>query len=950
MNLRELILLTPFRLPGKHSLMLGVEDMAAFLNGFTMLWHPAALSGASSPPRISSPYDHEQPRAGHIYAVPISPPLLLPDDWDDRVKSAGAIAFRSTEDRTTTLENLRSALGSMEGQHSNANQQYLNLSSEQLAPFFGVGFGYAVVEALFEAMEHDNQIAGGELWQDVQSAAAALASPDGAEVVQQRLRQAAERLQAAREVLYPVTIHLLDVAVLDARSLDRPSPATFQQGLPCNFIAASEVLEQLGQTQREWLTALRDRVATERVEVCTAGYRERADALLPLESQLWNLTHGLEVARTLIGQEPRVFGRKRFWSHPQLATLLQHVGLQRALLLPFDEARLPVFRSTVTSLPAPSGKQIEVYPRMPAAAELAQTYFHLAHSLHETIMQDQAGTLALLHLPGTPPASWYEDLIALSRLAPVLGQWTTFSRYFNDVMAGEYASAATADEYHADYLTELTTAQVPYPVSSFAQHARLRRRVDAAWTLTALLRSLGPTGRDEQAEREADRSLTELETEVEKSPILGLSATIDQTALRQLDARTLDLQQQAGIALARRLVSRTTGTEPGFLILNPCSFTRRIAVELQGFGNPLPAAGPIKASQVDQGVGRLVVEVPSLGFTWFSRSGPAGTTAPARIRLADERGVRNEFFEADVDPATGGLRAIRDHKTRISRLGQMLVFNPGSSMRASRIAVSINGPALGEVVSEGAVVSDDDGRVLAHFRQRFRAWLGRPLLELRIEIMPEHVPHGYPWHAYYGARFAWRDERATLLRSVAGCTYVTAHTRPETPDYLELRMGRQATTIFSGGLPFHQRHGGRMLDVILVPEGEKATTFDLALGLEREHPAQTALGLISPAPVIPVETGPPHVGATGWLFHLDAANLLLTGLRPVSDGADALLARLQETTGAMSQAALRCVRNPARATLQDLRGNHILEPPIDGDAVVFELAPHDLGQLRIDFS
>ena len=172
------------------------------------------------------------------------------------------------------------------------------------------------------------------------------------------------------------------------------------------------------------------------------------------------------------------------------------------------------------------------------------------------------------------------------------------------------------------------------------------------------------------------------------------------------------------------------------------------------------------------------------------------------MRLADERSVRNEFFEAEIDPTTGGLRAIRDQRTRINRLGQQLVFNPGSTMRASEVKVTSAGPALGEIVSEGVLLGEQQ-QVLATFRQRFRAWLGRPLLELRIEIYPEQPPTGYPWHAYYGARFAWRDERAMLLRGVNGTGYITSHTRPETPDYLELRAGRQSTSIFPGGLPFH---------------------------------------------------------------------------------------------------------------------------------------------------
>src|SRR5581483_10236714 len=110
MSTRELILLNPYRLPAQSSHALSDEDEAAFLNGWTALWHPAALAGAPNPPRVDSAYDHEQPIAGTIYAVPESPPLMLPDDWDQRVADAGAIAFRATPDRAATLANLLEAL------------------------------------------------------------------------------------------------------------------------------------------------------------------------------------------------------------------------------------------------------------------------------------------------------------------------------------------------------------------------------------------------------------------------------------------------------------------------------------------------------------------------------------------------------------------------------------------------------------------------------------------------------------------------------------------------------------------------------------------------------------------------------------------------------------------------------------------------------------------------
>src|SRR5438067_10763017 len=115
---RELILLSPYRLPAQNSLMLGDADVAAFLNGYTACWHPLALRGATAPPRIASPYDYEHPSAGHLYAVPESPPSMLPDDWEQRVREAGAASFQATADRATTLINLRESVSRWEQAHA----------------------------------------------------------------------------------------------------------------------------------------------------------------------------------------------------------------------------------------------------------------------------------------------------------------------------------------------------------------------------------------------------------------------------------------------------------------------------------------------------------------------------------------------------------------------------------------------------------------------------------------------------------------------------------------------------------------------------------------------------------------------------------------------------------------------------------------------------------------
>jgi len=969
MNSRELILLSPYQFPGQNSSVIGSDEVADFLNAYAVLWHPAALAGASGPPRIASPYDYDQPAPEHIYAIPENPPLYQPDDWDRRVAEAGAVAFRAPASRETTLANLLDALrnrSEIRVQTSNITSQMtsdlrpltsdpalLDLRAEKVHPFFGLGFGYAMLNALFEAMEHENLIAVADFWQDVQNAVLALQDPDP-EAFRRPLQAAAERLYSARQVLYSVEIHLLDLFTPDLDNLKGSWPLAFERGTPFNVIASGAWLEKCAKEYPERLVAVRDRLAAETVELCGGVYLEREDPLLPVESQMWNLVHGLNVSRELLGSDIRVFARRRFGFHPQLPLLLTNVGLFRALLMVFEEGGLPAFHSAVVTWPSPDGKQVDAFTKTPYPAGDAATFFHAAHYLHKTIMQDQHATLALWHHK-TPAGPWYEDWLELTKLAPVLGQWQTVSRYFNDCMAGEYSSPASPDEFHHDYLSERVDSKIPYPVSRFPQHQRQRRRLDTLWTLAALHRGLAGAADS----LKLDTRLPALENRVED--VLGQSSLVmtkDQGSMtndagpmtNDLASSFGELENEITSALAERLLARATGENEGILILNPCSFARRVALELPHSALPIPVTGPVKACQIEGDLLRLVVEVPSLGFAWVPRSGPPGTAPmPLRMKLADDRHVRNEFFEAAIDPATGGLRGLWDHRTRANRIGQQLIFNPGSTMRVTGIKVVSTGPALGEVVSEGALYSDRD-QVLATYRQRFRAWLGRPILEMRIEIYPELAPEGYPWHSYYGARFAWRDERAALLRSVTGTGYVTSHTRPQTPDYLEWRRDKQNTVLFTGGFPFHQRHGARMLDVILVPPGETECSFDLALALDRENPMQTALGLVTPVTYVLTSRGPPHVGDKGWLFHLDSPNLLLTSLRPAPDGADAIIARCLEITQYGGSAELRCVRDPRRALIVDGRGESVRDTEIHGDTAVFEVCAGDLVQVRIEFS
>src|SRR5436853_363108 len=172
-----LVLLSPYAYPGAYPLTLADDDMAAWLNGFTALWHPALLWKAGGPPSVESPYDHETPKPATIYVVPESPPNYLPDDWLKRVHDAGSMTFRAAADRTITLDNLR-RMFETENPPPLGWPEALAAPPDMLSLFFGLGLGHLLQATLAEAMEHENLVEKTAFWDAVQKSIESMGSDE----------------------------------------------------------------------------------------------------------------------------------------------------------------------------------------------------------------------------------------------------------------------------------------------------------------------------------------------------------------------------------------------------------------------------------------------------------------------------------------------------------------------------------------------------------------------------------------------------------------------------------------------------------------------------------------------------------------------------------------------------------------------------------------------------
>ncbi len=926
MNPRSAVLLSPYRPPTSYPVSLNPEEAEAWLNGYFALWHPAVLATVGRPPVAASTYDHDVPQATHLYVVPTGPTLYQPADWGEQVAAANGAAFKATSDRAETTANLHAAVREFADRNPECAADKLSTPDEVVRLFEAVGFGYLLVEALFDAASHDRMLDDAGFWADVTAAATADTGD-----MRKHLKEAVEKLTAARRVLNTNDVKLIDLFLPTAEPTGSPWPASLSAGLPLSVLAPAEWLEQLAERHPERFAELKAKILPDLpsvVDLCVGAYRERDDAVLPAESQWWNLRAGRAAVKTLFGVAPTVYARQRSAYHPHLPSWLLHAGYKNAVMVGFDGAMVPSRNAVVLNWSAPDGKALDTFSRTPVPAADPLTFFNLVYTLHQAFSTDSTPTVAFQH-SGEPAAIGYEQLLALGELGEACGEWVGLGRFLGDHHYGDYLGSTTADDYFNDYLDDrVTHRKRPDPVSGFAAHLRQRRRIDSAYTLAALHRMLTPPGEaDERLIAELEAAEREVELNPDPTP-----RPPPRTGEGEKDNHPLTpplrfgegaggwgLETQFARQLADRIQVRSAPSQPGLLVFNPCNFTRRVALELDDFGGPIPVSDPVKAAEFSGRAAKLVVEVPSLGFAWVPRGTPGGPQPKARIKSAENTVVRNEFVEADFDPITGAIRAVRDLRSRMNRLGMQLVFNPGSKTKARSVTVTNAGAALGEVTCDGDIVDEHD-KLLCRFRQRLRAWVGRPVLELRIDLDPVHHPTGYPWHAYYGARFAWRDPRAALFRGANGSNDRSTYTRPVSPDYFELRIGAERTFVFTGGLPFVQKHADRMADVVLLPEGEQARSFELLVAFDRDHPMQTALGWVTPSPLVRTDKGPPHIGPSGWLAHVDLPSLLMTSLRPVAPGdgmSRAVAMRLIETAGFGGAAEVRFARDPDRVSHVD---------------------------------
>ncbi|MCE9546708.1 MAG: hypothetical protein K8T25_14605 [Planctomycetia bacterium] len=906
---------------GPHELVVllpchGLADFPFFHEGevaddllasYTAFWHPALVAQARRMPAWRSPYQPSEELRGKLAVLPHVCGTDLPGYWTDEAQGNGALVLATYlgEPRAEIVSRAMALLA----------RETPALSPETVADFYALGLCHLLVELLTVQMRYSSLVDEEHFSRHLVAAAEAAMAKDDS-TAHEELAACFDALNQARGHFYPVESYLLDLTLLAPSTLGAALGREVAARVPTSIFASSAVWQQLADRDPALLAAVYEAVADQRISLVGGEMNEQELPLWPLEAALANFQRGISTCEKLLGSRPRVFGRRRAGLAPWLPQLLEQLNFTGAVHFTLDDGRFPQARQSLVRWEGPGGGVLDSLARVPLDAARPESVLSLPQHMGSAMDADHVAIVTFAHWPGKT-SIWYQDLLRSVRYAPTLGRFVTVETLLSEAEAPGESSRFTADQYAPPYLAQQTAAGEPNSISRIAElHVRQAGSctVGVLKTLTSALG--GPT-----------------------------VARVGEETAGALAGFATSLPRGKGSPV------------PGYLVVNPLSFARRVVVPADALAT-VPAEGaPVYAVGEIRGRREVVVDLPPLGYVWLSGSGRPWA-APAGRVLAESHELRNEFFEVAISPESGGIASIFTPGHRGNRFSQQLALrSPGpqsapggrwwnpddnplySKMVAETVEVSVASAATGEIVSRGRLM-DDTGKSVARFSQHSRVERGSRVVQLDIELQPLVDLPAEAWQHYFAARFAWPSEGDDLLRDVAMISEITEARRFEAPHFVEIAGAPHRTTILTGGLPYHARSGDRGLDTLLIVRGETAQRFRLGIGLDLTHPQQAALELITP-PLILQQTAPPPQPAACWLFHLDAKNVVATHWEPVADEAGRCIGvavRLLETAGRAVRCGLRSFKQPTSARRLDFTGGTVAELQLDGDKAMIDMA------------
>lgn len=942
---------------------LNEANAASLLNAFSVAWHPWLLSRSVSMPQAFQAESTELPTGQHIVFVPQCSEDWLAHDWKEQLSDTLSVTFDDCSDRAQWLTAITEAFGTDQAP----------LDDDLLQDFFALGTNHLLVNWLSRRMHH--YIEPDQSLLESESFAAAQAAIAGdVPTAQTHLKRCFECLLDCREQFHPTDSFLLDICLPSEQTTTEELTTLIKESTALSVICSGQELQEHLQSNADEEAIVVKALEDGRLSLLTGQHNELRTSLGSLSAVYGDLDAARRYVSGLSSKASLHWARRRFGMTSSLPSLLNHFDVSSALHVVLDDGIYPDREYGQMEWQAPDGSTVPAVSRIPIAIDGSASFLRFVDRFTESLQEDSTAVILLARLPQlqTP---WLNDLKRAASYGPVLGRFVTMTEFTEQTCGQASPTKFSEGEYLSPYLIQSSVLKTEAPVSSPAALHAAHCRLESAGFLEAIATVMKP-----QQATTTELPCIEPKLGTEESRRTSFETAAEDTPQKQnlrLTEIVAELTELTDASVKRILaaVPATDAEAAGQFVANPLPWKR--SVLLKWAGQNLPTASDcVKECWQQDSITYLSVEVPAGGFAWLH---DAGNDAAVKLQpnrgkpLAEPLLLRNKFFEVQFSEKTGGISGVVFHGQRANRVSQQVAFRYEQSKTitvedeeitlayaAARMVsakIIASGPLTGSIETTCEILDVATDSVMARYRQTTTVERNSPQLKIRIDFDDiEHAPAGNPWMTYYAARIAWDNEAASIVRSCLGQAAGFRMERFEAPDYVEVADHDHRLLMLPHGRPYHRRSGHRMLDSLLLVEGEESRTFELTLEFDQPFPMRSAAEVLSPPVVLLTDGKVPAAAASGWILGLSAKNVVVARTRtfadepgPTGEAVSSIVMLLQETEGRSANCLIRTARPPKSARLRKATGETIQELPITDRGVAVEFSRFQLREVELTF-
>ncbi len=937
---------------------------AEILAGWTAMWHPAVLHVCRNLPTWQRIDVLPDAPMGWLIAVPQNAKSQLAEKERNRFCDTGGVIWTVTAERSSCVECLI--------EHLQIENEVVDTIDPQTQDFFSLGYCYLQIQLMTRQLRYsgtlDEDLFANQVFDTLD-----LAFEKDQQAYRQSLQACFDLLCEERIRYYPTTAKIIDYVLLGSSTLGRSLDLTLQQRHPLSLVADGATWQKLSGEQQN-VDRLNQKVKDGTITVAGAEYAELPFPLLATISHAAQIQAACRVQQNLVGQQVgKFYARRKFGLRVGLPGLLEQFGFAGVVHCTIDDGVFPQTVGNNMRWEGQDGTVIDALAAKPVPATRPETWLRLGVQIGEAIDMSQYASLPLVRWAGQSH-SHFVDLTHSLQFGNVLAEFVTLQQYFDETVDPGFTQFYMTDDYRSPYLQQRIgrcqeDASAPSPIGSIASYwSHLTDLMTTNGMQAMAYLRAGQVG-NESAKRfaEIDQALQQATAAVENHDADFETSCDDQRS-------TL-----TGAAASEFLKDKTAAN--GVCLFNPFSFRRRALVKIANANLNHPAVLFADSQQA-------VVQLPGCSLTQFGNGDSFDTnkaTKPPsskanrgkqRIRkqppLAEDVYLRNEFFEVEIDEATGGIGVVRKHASRRNLMGQQLVLRKTArrqsrsggrntdttSMVASDIQVTQVNSLCGQISTTGDLKLGT--QTVASFKQVVTVTRGMPTVDLQIELDFNNDLQNDPWHEYLASRFAWGDESAEVYGWQNESRYCSSRPRISSPVVVEVNQSACRTAILPGGLPFQQMIGRRKLDCLLVVAGETQRKFNLGIAIDVPYTYQQGLAFLAQ----PVQADGVVDGRAdqAWLFHVNCKNVLVLWWAAIQDSrsdetprendsanqsSQGLRVLLKETEGRRVDSLIRVCHDLRAAEIRTLDGKFIRDLKVQAQQVEVSLASFEMVEVSL---